>query len=81
MTQTKPTPGPWSIPNRDGNGYLAVAPDTTDGRLLENSNGSMVICKLYGPDEIDNASLIAAAPELLEALQMMTGAFIDPEDI
>lgn len=56
------TPGPW----RQGEGYEGIigiiAPEDSFGR-------SKVICDVFERDEQQaNASLIAAAPDLLEAL-------------
>ena len=64
MKNTKHTPAPWKI----------QSPKMTEQRLwLIGEDG--VIAKIGGvksPEEIEaNARLIAAAPELLEALQMM----------
>ena len=38
---------------------------------VRDENG-VLICKCYSPDESANAKLIAAAPDLLEALESLT---------
>lgn len=58
------TPGPWNIGPMSG----SIRPDVTtphSGQI----NGGCVIATLYGSDMAYNADLIAAAPDLLEALQ------------
>lgn len=67
MTTYEHTPGPWFVRKIDlyegGEGVEVVA---VDGEVICNN-------QTYYPQELDprNASLIAAAPELLEALQNM----------
>ena len=51
------TPGPWSI---DPEGSIAVT--------IEGGNGEP-ICDVYGANKEADAYLIAAAPDLLEALE------------
>lgn len=73
MSNTKHTPGPWSI-FRDGdnliietiplNRFSAIA-EITGGRGLEEDEA--------------NARLIAAAPELLEALEQILTRFTEKE--
>lgn len=62
----KHTPGPWSLSlNIDGD-YLLDTGDTEETAVIfvtEENNG------------IANATLIAAAPDLLEALEAMLAAF------
>lgn len=62
------TPGPWTFNIRPSHcGSIAYV--TTDRDRIE-------ICVLYGDDQqIANARLIAAAPELLAALKAMSVAF------
>lgn len=59
------TPGPWKI------NYRRVTP--VNGK----QDGTDDICHVYGDEdkEIANARLIAAAPEMLEALQMFTSYY------
>jgi hypothetical protein len=53
------TPGPWQV------NYRRITP------VNARQDGSDDICHVYGDDEVDmaNARLIAASPELLEALK------------
>ena len=53
------TPGPWAYENYGGTLHV----------FLDNEGGTPSICKLVGNDKDANARLIAAAPDLLEALQ------------
>jgi hypothetical protein len=78
---TKHTPGPWGItetpPDREA--------DYNGDHLITCRNGQHVLAKLehYSPAERRaNARLIAAAPDLLEALQAMVdhGSCSDEED-
>ena len=75
------TPGPWNFSNENnslghGGGIAIDAIDPADHQLFE-------VCEVWGIDDyskIDsraeaNARLIAAAPELLEALQGFVGAW------
>lgn len=56
----KHTPGPWYVTGSEAGGAMIVNTDTIIARWPEN-----------GPSrsQVPNARLIAAAPELLEALQ------------
>lgn len=55
------TPGPWILKEGfDRDSGLRVS------RVLR---GASIIAECYGPDDIDNARLFAAAPDLLAALQ------------
>jgi hypothetical protein len=55
---SKHTPGPWAHENYQGVIHVFV----------DNQGGTPSVCKLIGPDKEANARLIAAAPDLLEAL-------------
>jgi hypothetical protein len=78
---TKPTPGPWTaVPSARGGDYIETAGLNEHGepRLIEcpGSGGAMSytskICQLNwcgAPEWKANAALIAAAPDLLKALQ------------
>ena len=61
---TKHTPGPWEVYDMQWTGTVAIA------KVLSDGSRHLVV----GPyiDEA-NARLIAAAPELLEALQAIVG--------
>lgn len=64
---SKHTPGPWGLekaePERPGN-YYVLAPDM-----------NLAIARVYGNSGEANARLIAAAPELLEALVIISGLY------
>jgi hypothetical protein len=62
MQQAKPTPGPWSV-DYSGPAHLSV--EDNAGRVL-------AFCNLQsedGDEDEANARLIAAAPEMLQALR------------
>ena len=62
------TPGPW------------VVREPEDGELLEvhaERGGELICFPVWTPNERANISLIAAAPELLDALKMAKTALID----
>lgn len=63
------TKGPWAV-NEDG---WMVESDKEHGWV----NDGWIVCKTEGPDRKDNAHLIAAAPELLEALEGMTERYTE----
>lgn len=60
---TKYTPGPWSFVEESGD------------CKLKNSSGETMMCDMsyypWTPDSKEDWQLIAAAPELLEALKML----------
>ena len=56
---SKHTPGPWAYENYRGTVHV----------FIDNEGGTPSICKLVGNDKDANARLIAAAPDLLEALE------------
>ena len=58
MTNTKHTPGPWQIVSHSTAGQVAIA-----------TQGPMPSVYCIGKDKEANAHLIAAAPELLDALE------------
>lgn len=71
--EIKHTPGPWMFHEQgDANQYCLL---TNDKRwvIAFSQNG-----ELHTPEQIANAKLIAAAPELLEALILAIDA-LDPE--
>lgn len=66
----KHTPGPWEIVN--GRGYLFVQANTPEGHPYEGASPKVEIMsdEDYPTKEAD-AHLIAASPELLEALKVL----------
>jgi hypothetical protein len=67
------TPGPWAVGQTVNNFVQIVAPEY---RTLTDADH--VVCELRAwrrPTYIDNALLIASAPELLESLVAMRAAF------
>lgn len=74
--KTKHTPGPWRIEDK-----------RSRGRTLISGDGWMRLCDVYTvmegcrepcPEGVANARLIAAAPDLLAALQKYVEHFGDP---
>ena len=57
------TPGPWEIEQQQ----KCLPPYVVPSKI--NSNNFYCIAKLHGPDNQANARLIAAAPDLLAALE------------
>jgi hypothetical protein len=76
MSEAKHTPGPWVADAEDihfsQDGERDVCPAPRRGRRL---NGGFIIARISGPDRAANARLIAAAPELLETLQIIADGF------
>jgi hypothetical protein len=75
------TPGPWAILDRPENSF-------PDSRTLTHiSNGAHIVCTLGStlsdgsPNHYANARLIAAAPDLLDAVQAMVDAFGDQDSL
>jgi hypothetical protein len=72
MEKFKGTPGPWRVGKRGG----CVVCDSDKGLTISGAIGEQAI-EYYGGNligesiSIDNAKLIAAAPELLESLQWL----------
>ena len=72
------TPGPWTV---DAMGFVYA---TADSELPENSNqgAQLVLAKLLSHSTVrtaGNASLIAAAPDLLAALKIVSNCVPDSE--
>ena len=68
-TETKHTPGPWHIaPRKPGNAYRITQSETPQTGALVIADLS---CGAHRPDaeQAANARLIAAVPDLLEALK------------
>ena len=70
MSDTQYTPGPWVVAD-DGDGLIYVL--TEDEGLVADAHDPSFI-----DDEVAkaNARLIAAAPELVEALEKMTAHYV-----
>lgn len=63
------TPGPWvASDHHSGMGWRIE----TDAPGYHN-DGWIIASEMLGPDAADNARLIAAAPDLLEALEAIMG--------
>lgn len=73
---TKHTPGPWYV--QDDHGKRWIETEGNDDTIAEvhrrKRKGSVYSCEEAGA----NADLIAAAPELLAALQGLLAAYEDP---
>jgi len=68
MTNTKYTPGPWVANEGSYGNYISIT--APGGRQIAKVNWNTEAQNLKGIfDDGDNARLIAAAPELLEALR------------
>jgi len=77
MTDAKYTPGSWRLRGPDEFGDFTVLPTNEGLAIAAVVNGEM---RRYGGLELEhiaNASLIAAAPDLLEAAKNVTKACID----
>lgn len=77
MADAKHSPGPWKshpIERRQGLPYVPVSAETLIARVYS---------KHFGDDEqaAANGRLIAAAPELLGALQTFVGGFRDHDEV
>ena len=59
MSKQNYTPGPWAFDSAH------------DQVIVESGFGNVAIAETYGEDWEANARLIAAAPEMLEALQLV----------
>jgi len=66
MTMTAHTPGPWQAATIEGDDYAFVEPADNS---TDNDNANYVIARCSGPDRINNAILIAAAPDLLKLVK------------
>ena len=72
MSNTKWTPGPWAIA---GQRHI-VADPSRDGRTL----GAIDEYEFDHETRMANLLLIAAAPDLYEALDLLITAFVNPHD-
>lgn len=70
MSETAHTPGPWM----------------TGGYTVTANNGNLLVAKLYREQKLQdaesdaNARLIAAAPDMMEALKRIQAAFAAPTE-
>lgn len=78
MPETKHTPGPWAV-----DAYRSEARNNCV--YIKGPTGILVAQALHGPCALDptleqlaDANLIAAAPELLEALEMAAQTWLMP---
>lgn len=82
MNEFKGYPGPWSMRIKDG---MAIFDFDHDGEIPHYRFAECVVSMATEDDPQDylmaNANLISAAPELLEALQLiMNGDFYMPKE-
>ena len=76
---TQHTPGPWECLPDEGNGYLRIR-GTKGGNLFKIAN--VPASTPYNRKETEaNARLIAAAPDMLRALQRITHPAADDDDV
>lgn len=82
MNRTQHSPGPWTVETRehvhaiqDRNGQDLTYQDTTPNE----NHGSITSRSRLKIETLANARLIAAAPELLEALQNIVGTYNDSD--
>ena len=72
----KGTPGPWFVDYSGANDAYEIAPMDPNGITM---NWDKEIC-ITADNSIENANLIAAAPDLLEALQGLLIRIADEEE-
>ena len=65
---TKHTPGPW-IAHSSGDGFIFIERDFGNGKA--HPEWIVASIQSYQKEDVTNARLIAAAPELLAALQTL----------
>lgn len=70
MSESKHTPGPWVAADKASWFRGQTHPD--EGKIAITAGSGGVVANAYGRD---NARLIAAAPEMLEALKELRDAF------
>ena len=71
MSETKHTPGPWRVAPRSD------YPEHADINVDAGTRGYVALCGKAGDEEAEaNARLIAAAPELLEALREVVACYV-----
>ncbi len=67
------TPGPWFADNGDANGYWAIFQEADRQPVCYLVGVDKSPARLREAEEVANAKLIAAAPDLLKALKAMMG--------
>lgn len=65
MTKQSHTPGPWLF-DQAGERLISL------GEMGGETGGNTIICRYFSPDKKGDARLIAAAPDLLEALTLLS---------
>lgn len=75
MTQFKGTPGPWSV-NEKGQHWNNKS--LTHLEVIFGEDGECICDTVY---QREDADLIAAAPELLEALQLAEKAMVEGRNV
>jgi len=72
--RAEPTPGPWIVQPREGPAFAENIISTMDGRVI-----AMALCGIRGDFATaeSNALLLAAAPELLAAIESCIGPLQD----
>lgn len=79
MTETKWTPGPWTIKRVGDESHIGIEKDFGDGRTWM-SVARVYMNKLCGAKQsAGNARLISAAPEMAEALERLLRIPIDAD--
>lgn len=85
-TKQQHTPGPWQVEEFYWPESQSFAPEITAGRAGEGGDSTRYIAKMLGVipavvgETLANARLIAAAPELLEALVWAIRELEETED-
>lgn len=72
--KTKHTPGPW---------HIGLRQPSSDKFIYGSNGGEVADCNMesnFPEENLANARLIAAAPELLEALRDALGSLIEARD-
>lgn len=79
---TQHTPGPWKVDGEphDGDGAVIKAIMDDEGLIVAHVIGGDEEMEDWLPEDEVNARLIAAAPQLLEALQALWLAVADARD-
>ncbi len=70
MNNAKHTQGPWAVDHAFGVGPVSDSDDQSYGMVL-------AVADIYGDNRVVDSRLIAAAPELLEALELIS-RYIEP---